>query len=49
MAHVRLFLALTLIAAGCALLIASYAPRPVGAVLVGARVHGSQSPFFVSA
>jgi hypothetical protein len=40
MATLRFFLALALIAAGCALLVASFAPRPVPAVWVGG-VHAA--------
>lgn len=35
MARLRFFVALVLLAAGCALLIVSYAPRPVVAQWVG--------------
>jgi hypothetical protein len=35
MRHLRLVIALAFIAVGCALLIASYAPRPATAVWVG--------------
>lgn len=41
MARVRVFLMLALIALGCALLVASYAPRPATALWVGGVSHGS--------
>jgi hypothetical protein len=46
MAHVRFFLALALIAAGCALLIASYSPRPMVACWVGGGSHAATVAFF---
>lgn len=45
MARIRFFLMLVLIAAGCALLVASYAPRPVCAVWVGGGSHAAIVPF----
>lgn len=41
MATARFFLALALIALGCALLICSFEPRPVVAQWVGGGVHAS--------
>jgi hypothetical protein len=41
MATVRFFLALVLVALGCALLICSFEPRPVVAQWVGSGSHGS--------
>lgn len=40
-ATARFFLMVALLAVGCALLVASYAPRPVTAVWVGGVSHGS--------
>lgn len=41
MARARFFLALALVATGCALLVASYEPRPASAQWVGGVSHGS--------
>ena len=41
MATLRFFVALCLVALGCALLIVSFEPRPVTAVWVGSGVHAS--------
>lgn len=45
MATARFFLMVAFIAAGCALLIASYASRPATAVWVGGSSHASTVPF----
>lgn len=45
MATARFFLMVVLIAAGCALLIASCAPRPATAVWVGGGVHDASLVF----
>lgn len=41
MATARFFLMVAFLAVGCALLVASYAPRPVVAVWVGGGSHAS--------
>lgn len=47
MARVRIFLMLAFVVVGCALIVASYAPRPVVAVWVGSGVHDA-SLFFLT-
>ena len=44
-AHARFVLAIALIAAGCALLVASYAPRPATAEWVGVGLHDASLLF----
>ena len=44
-AHARFVLAIALIAAGCALLVASYAPRPATAQWVGTGLHDASLLF----
>lgn len=45
MRHIRLVVSLALIAAGCALIVASYAPRPVTAMWVVGGSHAAIVPF----
>jgi hypothetical protein len=46
MARLRFFVVLVLLAAGCALLISSYEPRPAAGVWVGSGVHAPTVVFF---